>query len=308
MGKHGTRGGIKKDCTCPRAKHVHGTRVAYVVDGCGCPPCTEANRRYFHQNLLNHSSGRHAYTDAGPVRAHIEFLQSRGMGRRSIAKAAGVPQSVLTTLLYGRNRGDGKERRPPTGRILKTHAASILALDPELHGGANVEGFGASRRLQALAARGWPLVTQVEMLSPKVSPSTVHRILEGKAEFIYARVDEAISELYRSLADVEPAADTPQRARAIRATRAKAGRRGWPPPAAWDDETIDDPEARPDPSWKSASRIGSMVEDLADLVRFGEGRESAARRLGISTDGIYQGCQRAGRLDLWEQLVVNESL
>lgn len=45
--------GVKRDCQCPRANHVHGTVEAYGQDGCRCPDCRQAQaaslRRYRRQ-------------------------------------------------------------------------------------------------------------------------------------------------------------------------------------------------------------------------------------------------------------------
>ena len=34
---------MKRDCTCPRARHTHGTYRAYSSDRCRCAPCTMAH-------------------------------------------------------------------------------------------------------------------------------------------------------------------------------------------------------------------------------------------------------------------------
>lgn len=34
---------LRRDCRCPRARHVHGTRRAYQYDRCRCTPCRRAH-------------------------------------------------------------------------------------------------------------------------------------------------------------------------------------------------------------------------------------------------------------------------
>lgn len=34
---------VERDCRCPRARHVHGTRRAYQYDRCRCTPCRSAH-------------------------------------------------------------------------------------------------------------------------------------------------------------------------------------------------------------------------------------------------------------------------
>ncbi len=59
------------------------------------------------------------------------------------------------------------------------------------------------------------------------------------------RTDRAVRELYELLWDIAPPAKTAQQRRNITRAKAMAERYGWPPPLAWDDDTIDDPDAQP---------------------------------------------------------------
>jgi transcriptional regulator with XRE-family HTH domain len=99
-------------------------------------------------------------------------------------------------------------------------------------GPMNVDSTGTIRRLQALCAQGWALSELGSRMG--VSAQRVHRI------FSLARVNRETAAKVRALYD--ELSMTP--GTSVR-TRNHASRKGWPPPLAWDDEKIDDPNARP---------------------------------------------------------------
>lgn len=74
----------------------HGTRTRYVT-GCRCEPCRTAHRDYNrqwdrHQRRITYGLENYTepYVDASEAIAHIEWLRSQGVGKRTIAKAAGI--------------------------------------------------------------------------------------------------------------------------------------------------------------------------------------------------------------------------
>uniref|UniRef100_UPI003F491853 hypothetical protein n=1 Tax=Pseudonocardia sp. CA-138482 TaxID=3240023 RepID=UPI003F491853 len=96
-----------------------------------------------------------------------------------------------------------------------------------------IDGTGSARRLQALAAIGWPVVA----LAERLGAHPVHvRYIRCARTPVRVRTHEAILALYRELSE-KPGPHS-------RSAR-HAARRGWAPPIAWDDDTIDDPAAAP---------------------------------------------------------------
>lgn len=84
-------------------------------------------------------------------------------------------------------------------------------------------------------------------------------------------------------------------------TRARAVRVGLVPPLAWDDETLDDPDAAPAPGPAldvSALGLGEVFEDYGWLIEAGENPERAARRCGRTLWAITKAAERHGRRDL----------
>lgn len=228
-------------CDCPQTRHVHGLRVTYVRHRCRCDDCREANRLHQHQLSRAHLYGRFdKYVPGDQVRAHVATLRAAGMGRRQIAQVAGVAESTLTSLLYGRVTPTG--RRPPTARVRKEIAAAIMSVEtPTLAPTAVIAAAGTHRRLQALVARGWSLNRLAKRLG--WTRANLGQLLDRDA--VIARTRAAVAALYEELWDLEPDAPTPALRRGVTRAKRMAQDRGWLPPMAWDDDTIDDPTARP---------------------------------------------------------------
>ena len=101
--------------------HRHGTRVAYVADGCRCTPCRAANRAAErHRTAALRIGCWQPYVDAGPARAHLKLLREHGVGLDQIAKISEHPKSTIRRLL----------REPPTSpaRIRTETADRLMAI------------------------------------------------------------------------------------------------------------------------------------------------------------------------------------
>lgn len=101
-----------------------------------------------------------------------------------------------------------------------------------------VDGTGTVRRLQALATLGW----DAPSLAPHVGVSAerVWQLRSGKHPTLQARTADAVARAYEHLSMTR----RPD-GREARMCRAYAQRQRWVPPLAWDDDTIDDPDAEP---------------------------------------------------------------
>ena len=298
--------GVVRDCAHKRAHHAHGTRNAYVLDRCGCAPCTKANRDY--ENARVRMAAAHQWAperpatptdlvDAGPAREHLQALMAAGMGLKTIAAKSGVAHGSISAVVYGKPTPDPKERRPPRRRITRDLEARILAIGLQLADGATVDGTGTARRLQALVACGWSISKLAARLG--FNPSNITPVVHGTRQVTVA-TRRAVAALYDELWDAAPP-EADQRAR-IAASRSRrfAATRGWVPPLAWDDDAIDDPAAAPASS--EATTWGRTVEDVEFLAETGEDLAGVLDRLGIGRDAVYNACTRAGRLDLWRRL------
>lgn len=253
-----------------------GTRRGYR-NGCRCQACRDSEARYYNRRQLAILAGDwQPFTDAGPVRRHVRTLQAVGLGYERIAELSGVNKAVVIHLLYGCT---GKKR---ARKIRTENAVKLLALRPrigDVHDHVPVDGTGARRRLQALARLGFTnryLGARVGM-----QPSHLGRLV-GSRIGVTAANHRAIAKLYDELWDQDPAAHGVLYWVAAKTVR-NATARGWAPPAAWDDDTIDDPTATPDLG-DAGRRQDALIEDtqfiaettgIADLTVIAE-------RLGVS--------------------------
>lgn len=159
------------------------------------------------------------------VRRHVQHLRTvKGMSYSSICKRAGVPKTVLSRFITGRDK------------TIHPHAAIALmgVQGPRLTPTAPddetfVPACGTRRRIQALLYLGW---THQEMRRRSGVRTAV--TLAGKGEWVTVQTHVRIARLYDELWDVQGPSPI---------TRRWARKRGYLPPMAWDDDTIDDPSA-----------------------------------------------------------------
>jgi hypothetical protein len=158
-------------------ERAHGTRVRYVWgprgqdagNGCRCFDCSQAAVLYEKRRQRARSRGEAPFVDASEARAHILWLRSKGIGRRTIEAATGLSNSAVTRIA----NGTVTRIRPATAdKILGMHlgraapgaridAASTLAKIDDL---VNVVGMtkraiaaelGAQSPSLQVAKRGW---------------------------------------------------------------------------------------------------------------------------------------------------------
>lgn len=288
---------VKRDCTCKRARHVHGTRTAYVVDKCRCRPCTDASAKVQAERSRLQAYGRYdsGRVDAQPIREHITMLMAYGIGLKRIAALAGVSNATLGKILYG----DQTRNMPPRARTEKHVAAGVLAIKPSLDNlgqTVSVDATGTRRRIQALVTIGWSQSRIGERLG--MEPSNFNRTI--KADMVHAETARKVKALYEELWD-QPQTGTDWHTKAS-ASRARnyAKAHGWLPPLAWDDETIDDPATSPAVFEETPVVHGEeRIDEIQFLIRSGAGQAEILSRMGFKNIGALERlCQRYGRADV----------
>ncbi len=104
----------RRECVCPKARHVHGTRGAYQKDGCRCFPCRIAS---------SDADARADYRDVGVFVPRVgtirrlEALHAVGWSESDIARRLGVSKQAVQG--WRTHRSD---------RILATTAASVAGV------------------------------------------------------------------------------------------------------------------------------------------------------------------------------------
>jgi AraC-like DNA-binding protein len=290
--------GPERPCLHVKANHQHGNRATYVLDQCRCRPCRHANRDAERTRQRIKLYGRPTgWTDATPVREHVEKLSAAGMGVKTIAAEAGLYNSQLTRIIYGRAGADPAMRRPPCTRIRTDTAEAILAVQLRLAPGAITDPTGTVRRLQALVAIGWSqnqLGARLGMLGGNFG-----KLVAGRRQ-VTVRTRDAVVELYDQLWDQKPDTSTRPLLIAYNRSRNYAAGHGWPPPLAWDDDTIDDPTAGPG---DVLADTDPRISEVEFLLSTGADPDEIARRLGMKRTSLMSILRiRLDRPDLAQRL------
>lgn len=209
----------------------HGTYARYhqgpdqhnQPGGCRCRPCRNANTTYARRRRRRIAYGQWPHlTDPTPARNHIATLHKAGTTLKTIAETTGLSTQTIWHIHSGRRKA-----------ITPHAAAAILAIQPPR------TQTGIRRRAQALARLGYTYPHQAQLLG--IPHHTYKSIITGNTKTWPAHKTNAQTALFDRLAW----APLPTGWIAERCRR-DAARKGFPPPAAWDDDTIDDPAAVPD--------------------------------------------------------------
>jgi hypothetical protein len=280
----------------------HGTRSRYTWGpdqdgrpgkGCRCTRCGQAKSDAEKLRKRLAAYGRwQPYIDAGPAREHLRMLRGYGIGIKRSAALAGVPLGTVRKIVYG-----GPGDRPPARRVRPETAAKILEVRPSpdlLGGNSLVCAVGTIRRLQALVAVGYSQNRLAGAIG--AAPPDITKLLAGRAQVTAARA-RAVRALYDELWDKPPQPDRREDKISVSRALRRAGAAGWPPPMAWDDDTIDEPDAKPAEGWRRRAYLSSaeLADEAEDLARFGYDRALAAERLQVARNRIDQAYKRARR-------------
>lgn len=152
-------------------------------------------------------------------------------------------------------------------------------LHEKRHQPLRVPATGTTRRLQALAAIGWPADLLAQRLGRSKAQTQQWR--RGRYTRVNHRTAALVADLYDQLWDT-PGPST--------YTRRHAARHGWAKPMAWDDATITDPAARPEHGRRPRGRID--LADVTHLERFGYTRTAIAERLDVDPESITTALRR----------------
>jgi hypothetical protein len=263
----------------------HGTIYRHKRFKCKCGPCRDVWVSYNSRRRRQQAYGTwQPLVDAGPARAHLLALREAGFGIRRVAALAGVAAPTLTKITNGSKR----RVRPETEtKILAVQAGTDTIAD-----GVHVDGTGTRRRLQALAALGWPITALAERVD--VSKVSLHSCLAGHGTT--ARTARIVRDLYDSMWDQSPPESNRVERSIAQRSRIGAARKGWAPPMAWDDDTIDDPNAKPEGAGKAFRGKLPHPDEVAWLhYELGETVQALAMRFSVEVDSVRQALHRAAK-------------
>jgi hypothetical protein len=159
-------------------------------------------------------AGRPGHIDAAPVRAFITDLRDEGFGPDLIGLTAGVSGAVVHRILQGTY---------PTCQTrvgARIMAVTRTAMYAQASGGHLVPAIGVRRRIDALGALGWSYA-DIGVVYTTARGRSVHAHTRAHVLAVYDRLSMTVGPSARA--------------------RLLAHQKGFLPPLAWDDETIDDP-------------------------------------------------------------------
>ncbi len=188
--------------------------------------------------------------DPTPAREHLAALRGAGMGLRRIEKLSGLSRPTLQHLSRA-----GFVSRNTQDRLLSVPIPGTV-FDPVLAAGTQISGIGSMRRLRALTRMGWSAQVIADRIG--VHRHQVTSWTSGRTQKITAAHAATVAELF-------------DRIQMTAGPSRKAARwaelRGWAPPMAWDEDTIDDPAAQPFGATRRTARVPlhAQIDDLLDV-------------------------------------------
>jgi plasmid maintenance system antidote protein VapI len=197
----------------------------------------------------------------------MKVLSRYGISGRRLGELVGMPQPSIWRITRQE-------------RVMASTAAKILAVKPDVGLAADnavVDSTGSGRRVQALQVLGWRAVDIAEKCG--VRRETIVDVYAQR--FVTAELARKIAAVFDELQA------TPGPSEIVR--RRSLGK-GWVPPMAWSDETIDDPAAVPDVGVSYDWRTEFLLawEDARNL---GLSERVTAERLGLTVEAMRKRLQ-----------------
>lgn len=233
-----------------------------------CPSCHEAFRRYQRDADNDARMGKTRRVPIEPVTRHLLHLTTSGMTAPAIAARSGVSRATIQDALT-----------KPRKTMRRDNAEALLCITPEPQPRGSVPSTGIFRRIEGLGRLGWSrsaIVREARRINPNwtISEATIGQLMSKRNDVVRPHTAEAIRAVYDSLS-----MKIPPHNRQTAQVRGRAERKGWYPPLAWDENAIDDPNARPHGYWaRSGDEMGQALIDEALVDRVLDG-EKKPRRL-----------------------------
>lgn len=259
--------------TAVRTLPEHGTLSRAKYHKCHCEQCRRASADYQRTRHRKRGYGTwQPLIDAEPVRQHLLMLRDHGISYIRAAELAGMYAPTVGRLLYT------VAGRKPVKRVRPETAEALLAVQPNAISTHRTDATGTHRRIQALAANGWPLRRQGSHFG--LNPCTPGRLLAQTT--LCTTTAKAIADAYDTLWDQRPE-DHGVTACDADKTRRRAAERGWRDPLWWEDMGgIDDPDFNPDAVEQPLKRdelAALRRAEIIHLTRYGYTPETIHQRL-----------------------------
>lgn len=187
------------------------------------------------------------YTDARPAHEHVNRLRKANVGLDIIAELSGLPRRTVQEV----GRRQPRTIQKPTAYAILSVPLPVKPHSLPVADNTFIDPTGTIRRLQAMVVAGHPMSQLSMRLGYRGNPITY--LVNGHRKFITAAFARKVDALYAELEDVPGPSDR---------ARADAADRGWAPAIAWDDDTIDDPKAKPQHKVHRHVQFAERYEEL----------------------------------------------
>lgn len=186
--------------------------------------------------VRDRARGRRRYVVADDTRTRLQDLAQTRVPLRALADASGLSDTALARILQGRH---GHVQRRTADRV-----AAVTLTEVYDRASGLVPSIGAVRRVEALMALGW---RKSDLLAHGVPPV---QLVTRPRHLISADGWRQVRQVYDRLSMTPGSCPT---------TRNRAAARGYVPPLAWDEETMDDPRAGPDRGRRSDEGVDPVA-------------------------------------------------
>jgi transcriptional regulator with XRE-family HTH domain len=246
---------------------------------CDRPP---TRRGMCHRCYENHRNRQKLYgrwessrVPAEPIRQHVQALRAAGVGSRRVEQLSGVSRSVIQALMNGRSIYGNQ----PSKTISAENAQRILAVEVKPAAGCPVDITGTTRRLQALVAIGY---TQADLAARVgITAANATELFRGNRSVLLSTAIK-VRGIYEELSMRPGPSD---------AARQRAKKLRWAPPLAWEEDTIDNPQAKPDLGERRAVKFDERFLEMREL---GFSDLEILQRLNVKAESLMRQLERYG--------------
>lgn len=192
-------------------------------------------RHYNKEARLRRARGQMGRVPAARVRPHVAWLRHHGWSWKEMELHGRVNNQTVKAIYYNE-----------TDTVIRSAARSLLALPKEWNPTRlAIPADGTRRRLQALAWMHWPMTEII----PRIGRGTHCVSFNLPRPTVTADLACQVDRVYRELRETRGPSQR---------IHDWAIKRKWVAPAAWDDDTIDDPNTVPEGAINLTRRANGM--------------------------------------------------
>jgi Zn ribbon nucleic-acid-binding protein len=165
------------------ADRPHATRLRYLA-GCRCGECREANNAYERMRAKLRRAGQgNPMVDATRLRAHLDRLSAKGIGRRTVAEVAGVSETSLSEVRVGKQL-----------RVRAETERRVLAVTADAYSeGHRIDAAKTWKQLDWLMLQGFTKTELARRLGSKGKTPA----LQVRRRHVNARTAQKVQRLYK---------------------------------------------------------------------------------------------------------------